>query len=225
MTTVSPTTSGSSTTASQTASDAYTDNYQMFLTLLTTQLQNQDPLEPMDSSEFTQQLADFTAVEQAIATNSNLETLIALSQGTMAADSISYVGKDVTADTDEAALKDGEATWNYALDADATEVKFTVADENGKVVYEETIGATEEGSHTFSWDGETTSGTTLTEGAYTLTVAATDSSGNAVDADLTVTGTVTAVDLTGSIPIFIVDGLEIPMTSIVTVSEPEAQSV
>ncbi|HZZ11369.1 MAG TPA: flagellar hook capping FlgD N-terminal domain-containing protein, partial [Paraburkholderia sp.] len=78
-----------------TASQQLAGNFDTFLTLLTTQLQNQDPLSPMDSTQFTQQLVAFSGVEQQINTNNNLQSLIALNQSQQAASAVSYIGHSV----------------------------------------------------------------------------------------------------------------------------------
>jgi hypothetical protein len=95
-------------------------NFNTFLTLLTTQLKNQDPMSPMDSSQFTQQLVQFSQVEQSINTNDNLKTLISLTQGRSASDAVSYLGKTATITTGDAPLSNGNADWSYALGGAST---------------------------------------------------------------------------------------------------------
>ena len=110
--------SGSSTSF---ATSSLAENFDTFLTLLTVQLQNQDPLDPLDTNEFTSQLVQFTAVEQAIATNNNLESLIGLTELSHAATRISYLGKEVEAPGSTSYLTDGKAEWSYVLDDEATD--------------------------------------------------------------------------------------------------------
>src|SRR5215213_9555272 len=91
-------------------------NFDTFLLLLTAQLKNQDPLEPMDSNQFTQQLVQFSQVEQQIHSNKNLESLISLTKASGAADAVSYLGKTLTVTDGNAALMNGQANWAYALE-------------------------------------------------------------------------------------------------------------
>src|SRR5437868_2531411 len=131
MTTITPVAQGAQSAASKTLAG----NFDTFLTLLTTQLQNQDPLNPMDSNQFTQQLVEFSQVEQQINTNDNLKTLISLGQSRSAADAVGYLGKAVTVSNGAAALANGTARWNYQLGAEAANATLTVSDASGRVVY------------------------------------------------------------------------------------------
>src|SRR5580658_123707 len=105
--------SGSSDSATQ----QLTGNMDTFLQLLTTQLQNQDPMNPMDSDQFTQQLVEYSQVEQQINTNSNLQSLISLQQGGAGSSAVGYLGKTVTVSGGTAPLTNGAASWNYTLAA------------------------------------------------------------------------------------------------------------
>src|SRR5690242_8555320 len=116
MTAIAPITTDPTATQSA-AAKTLAGNFDTFLTLLTTQLQNQDPLNPMDSNQFTQQLVEFSQVEQQINTNDNLKTLISLGQSRSAADAVGYLGKAVTVSNGDAALANGTANWNYQLGA------------------------------------------------------------------------------------------------------------
>src|ERR1700677_2198810 len=115
-TSTTPTTSISTgSTTGSSAMDQLSGNFDTFLQLLTTQLQNQDPLDPMDSNQFTQQLVEFSQVEQQINTNTNLQTLITQGQSQSGAYATGYLGKTVTVSGGQGALTNGEATWNYNL--------------------------------------------------------------------------------------------------------------
>src|SRR4029453_17851676 len=110
-------------------------NFDTFLVLLTAQLKNQDPLEPMDSNEFTHQLVQFSSVEQQINSNKNLESLIALTKARGAADAVSYLGKTLTLTDGMAALMGGEANWAYSLENDAANATLVIRNMHGDVVY------------------------------------------------------------------------------------------
>lgn len=167
-------------------------NFDTFLTLLTTQLRNQDPLDPLDSNEFTQQLVQFTSVEQQIATNENLEGILAAMQVDQTSAAISLIGKQLDAFTDTTGLVDGQATWTYDLEGDAKRAVLTVADASGKIVY---VGDGERtaGKHEFTWDGLDNAGNPLPDGAYKLAVGAVDDNNGTVAAEIGIRGIATGV--------------------------------
>ena len=169
-------------------------NFNTFLTLLTTQLQNQDPMSPMDSNQFTQQLVEFSGVEQQINTNNSLQQLISLGQANSALNTVGFLGKDVTVLNGNAALQNGSADWNYNLGADTASTLLTVTNAAGQVVYSQP-GETKSGDHDFAWDGTDNGGTQMPDGAYTLTVTAKANDGSAVASSIKSRGTVSAVDL------------------------------
>ncbi len=200
-------------TDSASSAQSLADNFDTFLSLLTAQLQNQDPLEPLDTNEFTNQLVQFTEVEQAITTNQNLELLVEMSRAASAGSAVSYLGQDIVADGSEAALQNGEATWTYDLAAKADTVSLTIVDENGFPVFT-TEGETGAGLQSFTWDGKTQGGQSQPDGLYTLQVNARDAAGNALIAETSVRGKVTAVDFTQSDPTLTVNGVTVPVASV-----------
>src|SRR5688572_13962266 len=127
----SSSTSTSTATTSSDSTETLFDNYEAFLSLLTTQLQNQDPLDPMDTAEFTNQLVQYANVEQSIKTNDTLESILGLTSWNTNTLALSYVGKTVEYASDYSSLTDGTATWNYDLDESADSVVLTVKDQNG----------------------------------------------------------------------------------------------
>ena len=186
---------GNSGSNSQSGSSAarLAENFDTFLTLLTTQLQYQDPLNPMDSNEFTQQLVQFTSVEQQIQSNKSLDTAVSLLLANQTISAAGYIGREIEAKGDEVWLgEEGGATWGYELDATATAATLTVSDASGKLVYAapaELAG----GHHQFVWDGKDAAGRRLPEGAYKLAVAALDKDGEEIGSTTSVIGTVSAV--------------------------------
>ena len=136
-----------------------------FLTLLTTQLKYQDPLDPMDTAEFTNQLVQYSSVEQAIQTNTKLDNLLSLTISNLGAQAVSYIGKTAQVLGDVMPLEGGKAKAAYTLSKDVSSVTITVKDMNGKVVYSET-GETTSGTHEFTWDGKDSNGNQLEDGAY-----------------------------------------------------------
>ncbi|MBI1186458.1 MAG: flagellar hook capping protein [Alphaproteobacteria bacterium] len=188
------------TTASQTARNKLSENFDTFLVLLTAQLQNQDPLSPMDSSEFTQQLVQFSQVEQQISTNDNLETLISQQSAAAAALPLSYLGKAALIESNRATLPaEGTARWSYAFAEEPSAVTLSVKDSSGRIVYTES-GVAAAGVHNFAWDGSKAGGGSAAPGVYTLSVVALNESGEAITSDVNVMELVSGVDFTTGAP-------------------------
>ncbi len=207
--------------ASESAQQAANENFDLFISLLTTQLQNQDPLDPVDTSEMTNQLVQFSSVEQAIATNSNLEELITLTSSQSSDNAVQYIGKEVEALSTARDFKEGGASeWRYSVAEDSPEVTLTIIDSSGASVYSETLSQNA-GTHNFSWDGSLDEGGTASEGTYFLSVTANDAAGEPVNTDVRTFGTVDTVDFTSDPPILLIDGLPVSLTSVTSVSEPK----
>jgi flagellar basal-body rod modification protein FlgD len=192
VTSVSSSSASTTSATSTAATSSLGTTYETFLSLLTAQLKNQDPLSPMDSTEWTSQLVQYSSVEQQIKANDYLSTLVAQSGGSLSS-AVNYLGKSITADTNTAMLSGGVATWGYTLGSNASSVTVTVTDSDGNVVYKDSSTGTSAGEHEFAWDGTTSTGATADDGEYSLTIEALDSSGNAISHSVTVTGTVTSV--------------------------------
>ena len=208
MTTVSPT---ASTTAAATTPDAMkklSGNFSTFLTLLTTQLKNQDPTSPMDSNTFTQQLVMYSQVEQQIDTNSNLKTLISQGSSNAAAVTTGYLGKKVSVTNGNASLSGGAASWTYNLGTAAAATQLSITDANGKIVYTG-AGETAAGNHGFAWDGKDNNGNQLADGTYTLSVVASGSGGGTVTSSVASAGTVSQIDMTGGTPKLVIGNMEV----------------
>jgi flagellar basal-body rod modification protein FlgD len=208
---------GAAAATNATAAQQLSGNFNTFLQLLTTQLQNQDPLSPMDSNAFTQQLVEFSQVEQQINTNSNLQTLISLQQGGSASNAVSYLGKTVTVSNGNASLMGGAATWKYGLGAQSTATTLTITNSSGQVVYS-APGSTAAGTSTFSWNGQDNNGNQLPDGVYTLAVAAQAADGSAVQTAVASSGVVSEIDTSGSSPQLVVGLMEIPLADVAAVT-------
>jgi flagellar basal-body rod modification protein FlgD len=185
----SSTSSSSSSTASTDASSAYNT----FLTLLTTELKNQNPLDPTNTSDFTNQLISLANVEQQEAMNSQLTTISNTLNSYGLSNGVAYLNQSVSFDSATTALQNDSASWNYTLSGDAAKTTLTVTDASGDTVWTGT-GDTTSGSHSFSWDGTDSDGVSHTSGAYTLTVTSTDSSGKSVSSTVSSIGTVTGLE-------------------------------
>ncbi|OAN43715.1 flagellar hook assembly protein FlgD [Magnetospirillum moscoviense] len=168
------------------------ENFDTFLTMLTVQLKNQDPLSPMDSNEFTNQLVQFANVEQQIAANTNLEKLIGVGQVNLKAQAIAYIGQTIETESSQVPLQDGKANFSYTLGEEARSAAVVIKDASGKVVAN-LPAETTSGRHEASWDGRDTNGNKLTDGAYTVQVVAMNGEGESLDSAITVYGKVTDV--------------------------------
>ncbi|MGB8274852.1 MAG: flagellar hook capping FlgD N-terminal domain-containing protein [Alphaproteobacteria bacterium] len=217
-TSVSPTTTASPT-KEQSASSKLTANFDSFLKLLTTQLSNQDPLSPLDPTQFTTQLAQFSAVEQAINTNTKLAQLISDQQSGQVASSVSYLGKVIEAQGDTATLDSGHAEWSYTLAADANTVNVQILNAQGQIV-RTVAGPTQQGSHAVVWDGRDDAGNTLPDGSYRMVVTARDADSNPVGVTTNFTGRVTGVSLTGGQIMLDTLGSTVALTNVISVHEP-----
>ena len=205
-----------SAAASGTASLAST--FDSFLLLLTTQLKNQDPLDPLDSGDFTRQLVEFTGVEQSIATNSNLEQLIAMTRANEFAGSVQYIGKIIEAHGSTTALTGGQAEWSYAVTGQVSETTVKVLNERGIAVYT-TQGKIGVGTHNFVWDGKDGAGNPLPDGDYTLRVHSLDGEGNDVDISINLFGRVNGVQSEAGETLLTLGRSAIPLKDVLSVKE------
>ena len=214
MTTTNPVSTPTTTTTTTTsnAQKQLSTNFDTFLSLLTTQLKNQDPTAPMDSTQFTQQLVQFSQVEQQINTNDNLKTLIGLSQGQSASQAMSYLGHNVVLTNGQGVLTGGAAKWTYGLSDQASTTTLTVSDANGKAGYS-TSGDATAGVHDFAWNGKDSNGNQLPDGMYKLTVSSTANDGTAVTTSVASKGQVAGVDFAGSNPLLVIGSTEVPLAS------------
>jgi flagellar basal-body rod modification protein FlgD len=194
-----------SSDSSATSSKTVADNYDTFLSLLTTQLKNQDPMDPVDTDQFTQQLIQYSEVEQLLQSNKNLESLLELASANTSMSVINYVGKEITSKGDTTSLADGKANWSLDVPTEARNVTYVVKDANGNEVYS-TTGTLNTGSSNFIWDGTNSTGGTAAPGKYNLTVTAKDVNDNPLTIGISTKGVVDGVDMTGDAPILLVNG-------------------
>ncbi len=198
-----------------------TGDLESFLLLLTTQLKNQDPLEPLDSTEFAAQLAQFATVEQGIKTNKNLNDLISISKAGQTAAAVSYLGKTIEAEGDTVPLIDGRAEYAYTLPTNATSVTLAIANDQGKVVFSAT-GETAPGKHEFVWDGIDNQGNEVAPGIYRLLVGAADSEGDQIPAETRIVGRVDGADTSGDTINLSLGEVSVPLDKVLSVKETES---
>ena len=193
-------------------------NFQTFLTLLTTQLKNQNPLDPLDTNQFTQQLVQFAQVEQQIKQNSQLETLIAINKAAETTTALAYVGTTVAIDGKTAALKNQQATWTFNVPKPVS-TTVTIKNATGQTVYNGNFSMNA-GMSTFEWDGRDANGVQWPDGNYTISVTAKDANGQTVEIPSEIQGVVDSVDVTKTPPELSVGGQPFTLDKVKRVVRP-----
>ncbi len=194
------------------------EDLNQFLTLLVTQLENQDPLDPMDSTEFTSQLVQFASVEQQIKQNTNLEQLVGLQQNNQISSMVNFIDKVVEVEGQAIPLENGQAEFTYTLPVNAKSASIIIRDQNGITVFEQEADTTA-GQHTFTWDGSNRNGQTAADGNYSAVVTGLDPQNEIIDITQTAFGRVTGVGIDNSITSLFMGDIEVPQTSVISVKE------
>ena len=216
--------SNAATTAAASGRIGLAENFDNFLKLLTTQLQSQDPLSPLDATQFTEQLVQFTGVEQAIKTNDVLGQLVALVRADRISRAVGYLGAEVEAKGQTVRLDgDRPATVRYRLDQTAAEVLISIYDEAGRLVGSRQ-GKLSAGVHDVPWDGRDHTGAQLPEGLYRVEIRASNAAGAAIPVSTTIAGTVDGVELLGERLMLSVDGVLLPLDAVTTIRRPPASA-
>ena len=190
-------------------------NFDTFLQLLTTQLKNQNPLDPLDTNQFTEQLVQFSGVEQQLKTNDFLSSLVSANANTTNSNAVGYIGKTVTASGTRSELVNGQAQWQFNV-KDAATVTVNIKDANGNTVYSEK-GTMQAGTGTFTWDGLDNQGNVQSPGTYTISMQAVNAEGKSVNVSTETTGVVTGVDFTGSEPVLLVGKARLNLSGVTSV--------
>ena len=224
--TAASTSSGSSSSSASAAQAAGTSasqqlagNFDTFLQLLTTQLQNQDPLSPLDTNQFTQQLVEFAGVEQQINMNTNMQTLISMQQTSEATSALQLVGSTVTVGGNSSALSNATnspATWSLTTSTPAT-AQVTITSSAGTTAYTGSL-ALNAGTQSFTWNGQGSNGQTWPDGTYKLTISATGANGQAVDVSSQVQGVVSGVNLSSNPPTLTVSGQNVQISQVTSIT-------
>lgn len=197
------------------------EDFDDFLVLLTTQLQNQDPLSPMDSTEFTNQLVSFAGVEQQINANQKLDSLVALNLGSAFSSALNYVGKDISYLSSEAYF-DGSTPIkvNYAIDGTSVDTTINIFNEDGDLVYSKDV-SDDDSVENFAWDGKDDDGNTVPVGTYEMRVDAFDSDSASLDTTTVVTGHVKGVETQNGTTFLLVGERAVSVGNVINVKEPE----
>lgn len=198
--------------ATEVAKDTLASNFTSFLQLLTTQLKNQNPLDPLDTNQFTQQLVQFAQVEQQLKSNTQLETLVSLQKATQATQALGYVGQTVALDGQTTKLTGNGAGWSFNSPKPAT-ATINVLNSAGATVFSGTYSLNS-GIQNFVWDGRNNSGVRQPDGDYKLSIAAKDAAGQTVAVSTEIQGVVDSVDLSKSPPTLSVNNTEYALDKI-----------
>ena len=223
MSTVSTVSGSGLSTTTATSVESLSENYELFLSVLTAQLQNQNPLDPTDTDEMTSQLVNYAQVEQQILGNSYLENLVLATNNESASVALALVGMDVTYTADDLAYTSGDTlSWSIDVPDDAASVTAQVCNEDGDVVYSKALSA-DAGDQTFTWDGTLSSGSSASDGNYSLQIVATDSDGESLDVTPSTTSTVKQVDWSdGTAQLIMTNGATVSLSNIVSATSPSA---
>jgi flagellar basal-body rod modification protein FlgD len=215
-------TAAQTTAAASASSDnkMIASNFTTFLQLLTTQLKNQNPLDPLDTNQFTQQLVQFAQVEQQMKSNDQLSSLVSIEKSAQQTTALAYVGATVVVDGATASLKDGVGTWSYNVTKPAT-ATVTIKDSTGQTAYSGTM-AVNPGDQKFTWDGKGNTGTQWPNGNYTMTVTALDANKQPVAISTEVQAQVQSVDLTRDPPTLSINGSDYTLDKIKRIVLPSS---
>jgi len=220
---ISGTTSGSVAegTKSAEAEAKLEDDLNRFLNLLVTQLKNQDPLDPMDSSEFTSQLVQFASVEQQIFQNANLETLVNLQQTNQISSMVDFIDKVVEVDGTSFPLENGAAQFTYTMPQGAKSASIIIRDSTGLTILEQDADL-DAGQHPFDWDGKDRFGQDMPDGEYTALVTGLSNSGEILKITQTVFGRITGIGIDGSDTTLFMGDIEVPQAKVLAVKQAPA---
>jgi len=197
------------------------DDLNRFLNILVTQLQNQDPLDPLDANEFTSQLVQFASVEQQIYQNSNLEKMLNLQETSQISEMVNFIGNKVEFFGQKLPLENGKGEFSYVMPAGVKSATVNIANSNGLNVFF-VDGDTNAGKHTINWDGIDKNGNQLPDGDYTILVSGKDAGDNLVQVEHLMTGTVNGAGVDdGIVKLFIGSGLIIEQDKILAVHKPK----
>ncbi len=195
------------------------DNFQTFLTLLTTQLKNQDPLSPLDTNQFTQQLTQMTGVEQQLLSNQLLQQLVSQNQGAGITAGVGLIGKTVTASDTTATLQNGAATWEFQPASPPASLTASVFDASNNLVWSGALTPNGGGPQSFTWDGKNQAGVQQADGgSYTLKVTALDASGATIPITTTLQGTATGLAEANGQTLVSIGQVQVPLTAISAVN-------
>jgi flagellar basal-body rod modification protein FlgD len=213
----SGTSSAASSATGTNALQSLASNFNNFLSLLTTQLQNQDPTSPMDTDQFTQELVQFTGVQESVSTNSSLSSLISLTQGSEVLQSSQVVGQQATVSASQIALQNGTGEVSFTA-PNAEPVQIAVVNSAGQPIVDATVNA-QSGSNTWTWNGKDNNGNTVPDGAYGIALETGSSGSSATAVPFSVVGTATGLTNSSSGMTLDMGALAVPLSSVQSIAK------
>lgn len=194
-----------------------------FLTLLVTQIQHQDPLNPEDPTQFTSQLAQFSSLEQLVGIKQSVDNQSKTQATTIGATAASFIGKTAEVLSDKTQLQSGVAgAIHFNQAAGSTSTKINLYDSSNRLVRTVNLGPEGAGSHDFQWDGLTDSGSTATDGTYRVEVKAADAGGTDIPTEVTTSGRITSVKFINGAALLEVNGGDYTLADLISLTEPAA---
>lgn len=213
-------TAAQSAATTSSATTKFSADLNTFLKLLTTQLKNQDPTQPLDPNEFTAQLVQFSSVEQQIGMNSKLSDLIALQKSNETLAAANYLGTTIEAKGNSMPLASGKGEFTYTLDKPSEVTTLSIRDSAGKLVYSGP-GDTSSGKHSFTWDGKATGGAQLPDGIYSISVNAVANEAQ-VPATVGIVGQVTGIGRSNDKMSLSLSGIPVSLDQLIEVRKTPA---
>ena len=212
MTSVSTPTGTTAGAVTAAATPTINADFTMFVKLLTAQMQNQDPLNPMDTSQYTQQLVQYSQVEQSMAQTSTLKSMLAAMSNSDLTQASNLIGKQVSIDSGSATLKDAPIAWSWSAARDIATLNATITDANGRTIDQRALTPTANGD--FSWDGTLSGGGKAPPGSYTINFTGTDANGADVAVSATTNGAVDQVSMENGKVMIGIGGQNWPVSSL-----------
>ena len=213
------TSSTSTTSASSSVSSLSSLTADDFLKLLVVELENQDPTDPVKTSDMLQEFSTLAQLVQSEKTTESLKSLDNYISSLSNSQAVSYLGKTISYSCDEVTISGGAGgNLSFDLASNASDVTATIYNSSGTAVKTIDLGSRSAGSYVYSWDGTNSSGTTVSDGTYTVKYSATDTSGNSVSVTTSGTASVTGVVYKGGVAYLVTANGDIPIGSVTGVS-------
>ena len=196
-----------------------------FMTLFVAQLRNQDPLNPLDATEFTAQLAQYSSLEQLLNINGNLESLKTSQEQDQRLQALDFLGKEVVADGDMLFLEPNQMSEGRFSLTDRADCAAFILDSNGNLVKSIPLGVLEPGQHEFQWDGLDTSGNKMAQGIYNFEITALTEDGTILPVTTHITGKVTGVNLETESPVLFLGDIPLYLSQVREIKAPESDAL